>query len=257
MQCVAFCAGFNSIYHRCKYFFPISDITIELRSMGVPWTLHCWMNALAAAHELRLDTVIDQLLQDFLQVCPDDFSQQFVAECLPLLFSIFRCSKVSIHLEWTEWTSYVSYSIFNDSCMTTWFSSLSWTHIYTLGHFSEKATKRNYNNCAKPKKSSSPSSLLCVSSFMILFVMFTCFSIFPQSSSLLSFVLYSFYEKDIRSIVNEVRAEQGQKHITWLQISFPSPFPLHKTTKKKEAKKTGMMMIFPPKTTTDSSLSEL
>lgn len=67
--------------------------------MGVPWTLHCWMNALAAAHELRLDTVIDQLLQDFLQVCPDDFSQQFVAECLPLLFSIFRCSKVSIHLE--------------------------------------------------------------------------------------------------------------------------------------------------------------
>lgn len=64
--------------------------------MGVPWTLHCWMNALAAAHELRLDTVIDQLLQDFLQVCPDDYSQQFVMECLPLLFSIFRYSKVCV-----------------------------------------------------------------------------------------------------------------------------------------------------------------
>lgn len=72
------------------------DITIELRALGVPWTLHCWMHALAAAHELRLDTVIDQLLQDFLQVCPDDYSQQFVMECLPLLFNIFRYSKVCV-----------------------------------------------------------------------------------------------------------------------------------------------------------------
>ena len=74
----------------------LADITIELRALGVPWTLHCWMHALAAAHELRLDTVIDQLLQDFLQVCPDDYSQQFVTECLPLLFSIFRYSKVCV-----------------------------------------------------------------------------------------------------------------------------------------------------------------
>lgn len=70
------------------------DITVELRALGVPWTLHCWMHALAAAHELRLDAVIDQLLQDFLQVCPDDYSSQFVTECLPLLFNIFRYSKV-------------------------------------------------------------------------------------------------------------------------------------------------------------------
>uniref|UniRef100_A0A1I8NA82 BTB domain-containing protein n=2 Tax=Musca domestica TaxID=7370 RepID=A0A1I8NA82_MUSDO len=69
------------------------DITIELRTLGVPWTLHCWMHALAAAHELRLEGVIDQLLQDFLQVCPDDYSVQFVGECLPLLFNIFRYSK--------------------------------------------------------------------------------------------------------------------------------------------------------------------
>lgn len=72
-----------------------SDITVELRALGVPWTLHCWMHALAAAHELRLDAVIDQLLQDFLQVCPDDYSSQFVSECLPLLFNIFRYSKVN------------------------------------------------------------------------------------------------------------------------------------------------------------------
>jgi len=48
------------------------------------------MHALSAAHDLRLDAVIDQLLQDFLQVCPDDYSAQFVSECLSLLFNIFR-----------------------------------------------------------------------------------------------------------------------------------------------------------------------
>ncbi|KAJ8984963.1 hypothetical protein NQ317_007833 [Molorchus minor] len=70
------------------------DITVEIRTLGVPWTLHCWMHSLGAAHEARLDCVIDQLLQDFLQVCPDDYSSQFVQECLPLLFNIFRYSKV-------------------------------------------------------------------------------------------------------------------------------------------------------------------
>ncbi|KAL7020206.1 hypothetical protein ACKWTF_011416 [Chironomus riparius] len=84
----------EAMYHSAENNY--LDITIELRALGVPWTLHCWMHALAAAHELRLDTVIDQLLQDFLQVCPDDYSQQFVTECLPLLFSIFRYSKVCV-----------------------------------------------------------------------------------------------------------------------------------------------------------------
>ncbi|XP_062717124.1 uncharacterized protein LOC109418825 isoform X1 [Aedes albopictus] len=84
----------EAMYHSAENnHLDIVDITIELRALGVPWTLHCWMHALAAAHELRLDAVIDQLLQDFLQVCPDDYSQQFVTECLPLLFNIFRYSK--------------------------------------------------------------------------------------------------------------------------------------------------------------------
>ncbi|XP_015588276.1 ankyrin repeat and BTB/POZ domain-containing protein 2 isoform X2 [Cephus cinctus] len=69
------------------------DITMELRSLRVGWTLHCWMHSLSTAHEMRMDSIIDQLLQDFLQVCPDEYSTQFVQECLPLLFNIFRYSK--------------------------------------------------------------------------------------------------------------------------------------------------------------------
>ena len=64
----------------------------------MPWTLHCWMHTLATAHEHRLENIIDQLLQDFLQVWPDDYSSQFVDECLPLLFNIFRYSKVGRRL---------------------------------------------------------------------------------------------------------------------------------------------------------------
>ncbi|XP_053599891.1 ankyrin repeat and BTB/POZ domain-containing protein 2 isoform X2 [Plodia interpunctella] len=72
------------------------DITLELRALGVPWSLHAWTLSLAAAAEASLDHVIDQLLQDFLQVCPSDdshYSKQFIYECLPLLFNILRYSK--------------------------------------------------------------------------------------------------------------------------------------------------------------------
>ncbi|CAH4036159.1 unnamed protein product [Pieris brassicae] len=72
------------------------DITLELRALGVPWSLHAWTLSLAAAAEASLDHVIDQLLQDFLQVCPSDdshYGKQFIYECLPLLFNILRYSK--------------------------------------------------------------------------------------------------------------------------------------------------------------------
>ncbi|CAG7837994.1 unnamed protein product [Allacma fusca] len=71
------------------------EITLDMRNLGVPWTLHCWVNALGTAHDLRCEPVVDQLLQDFLQILPnEDFSQgHFAEECLPLLFTIFRNSK--------------------------------------------------------------------------------------------------------------------------------------------------------------------
>jgi hypothetical protein len=111
------------------------DITIELRALGVPWTLHCWMHALAAAHELRLDTVIDQLLQDFLQVCPDDYSQQFVTECLPLLFSIFRYSKVCVSNNFIlVYFLAAAYAILSSS---SWPPNLIPPHFLSLSFMSE------------------------------------------------------------------------------------------------------------------------
>lgn len=70
------------------------DITLDLRQLGVTWTLHCWMTSLSTATDLHLDSVMDNLLQDFLSAWPDDYSSQIVDECLPLLFNIFRYTKV-------------------------------------------------------------------------------------------------------------------------------------------------------------------
>ncbi|XP_076304276.1 ankyrin repeat and BTB/POZ domain-containing protein 2-like isoform X2 [Tachypleus tridentatus] len=69
------------------------ESTLDLRSIGVPWTLYCWMQTLATAHENHLGNIIDQILQDFVQVWIEDCCSQFVDECLPLLFTIFRHSK--------------------------------------------------------------------------------------------------------------------------------------------------------------------
>lgn len=69
------------------------EMTLDLRNVGVPWTLYCWMCALSVAQETRLDCIVDQLLQDFLHVWPEEQSLQFVDLCLPLLFNIFRHSK--------------------------------------------------------------------------------------------------------------------------------------------------------------------
>lgn len=91
-----FTVRFNSpaILNYSEFCFLLADITLELRALNVPWTLHVWMQSLATAHEVQLDSIIDQLLQEFSQVCPNDYSSQFVNECLPLLFNIFRHSKV-------------------------------------------------------------------------------------------------------------------------------------------------------------------
>lgn len=74
------------------------DITIQIRSLGIPWTLYCWINSLRAAHSTKQDSIIDQLLQDFLHICQDNFSTEFVQECLPLLFCIFKHNKVSLKI---------------------------------------------------------------------------------------------------------------------------------------------------------------
>ncbi|XP_064635835.1 ankyrin repeat and BTB/POZ domain-containing protein 2-like [Lineus longissimus] len=68
------------------------DITLELRSAGVPWTMHTWYQSVMAAHALTRKAILHCLLKDF-NLIPEDPSEEFLDECLPLLFTIFRKSK--------------------------------------------------------------------------------------------------------------------------------------------------------------------
>ncbi|CAG2107659.1 unnamed protein product [Medioppia subpectinata] len=52
--------------------------------------MHTWMATVGTAHGMRLDAIPEQLLQDFSHLWSDDCTVQFVDECLPLLFTIFR-----------------------------------------------------------------------------------------------------------------------------------------------------------------------
>lgn len=80
-----------------KHFFLNNlDITMELRVLGAPWTLHSWTLSLSSAHEARSEGACTQLLRDFIQLLPDDKQQmqQLAQDSLPLLFAVFRAGKV-------------------------------------------------------------------------------------------------------------------------------------------------------------------
>lgn len=69
------------------------ELTLDLRNLGVAWTMHTWLQTLQTANETQLVSVINELLQDFSTVWPKENSSYFVDVGLPLLLSIFRSCK--------------------------------------------------------------------------------------------------------------------------------------------------------------------
>ncbi|QQP56979.1 Uncharacterized protein FKW44_001826, partial [Caligus rogercresseyi] len=75
------------------------EITLDLRNMGVPWTLHTWLLSVAGidSSSSRMSGYLDELLQDFLaewqQTHDEQNSKYFIEEGLTLLFSMFKNCK--------------------------------------------------------------------------------------------------------------------------------------------------------------------
>lgn len=63
----------EAMYHGCEAGHV--ELTLELRQLGVAWTLHCWMTTLGTASDARHHSVVDALLQDFVPSWPDDSAQ--------------------------------------------------------------------------------------------------------------------------------------------------------------------------------------
>ncbi|XP_061532840.1 ankyrin repeat and BTB/POZ domain-containing protein 3-B isoform X3 [Phycodurus eques] len=69
------------------------DITIDIRSLGVPWTLHTWLESLRTCFSQHRRPLIQGLLKEFICIEEDEYTEELVTHGLPLMFQILGASK--------------------------------------------------------------------------------------------------------------------------------------------------------------------
>ncbi|KAG8538761.1 hypothetical protein GDO81_022124, partial [Engystomops pustulosus] len=69
------------------------DITMELRSLGVPWKLHVWIESLRTTFYHSHHSVMENLLREFSNIREEDYNEELITEGLTLLFTIFKTTK--------------------------------------------------------------------------------------------------------------------------------------------------------------------
>ncbi|NXD09515.1 ABTB2 protein, partial [Nothocercus nigrocapillus] len=69
------------------------DITMELRSLGVPWKLHVWIESLRTTFYQSRYSVVQTLLREFVTIKEEDYNEELVNDGLQLMFEILKTSK--------------------------------------------------------------------------------------------------------------------------------------------------------------------
>ncbi|XP_014062978.2 ankyrin repeat and BTB/POZ domain-containing protein BTBD11-A isoform X2 [Salmo salar] len=69
------------------------DITIDIRSLGVPWTLHTWLESLRTCFLQHRRSLIQGLLKDFICIQEEEYTEELITHGLPLMFQILHASK--------------------------------------------------------------------------------------------------------------------------------------------------------------------
>ncbi|XP_055367170.1 ankyrin repeat and BTB/POZ domain-containing protein 3-A isoform X3 [Betta splendens] len=83
----------EAMYHSAEHGHV--DITIDIRSLGVPWTLHTWLETLRTCFVQHRRPLIQGLLKDFSCIQEDEYTEELITHGLPLMFQILRSSKVT------------------------------------------------------------------------------------------------------------------------------------------------------------------
>ncbi|KAG9335193.1 hypothetical protein JZ751_005542 [Albula glossodonta] len=81
----------EAMYHSAEHGHV--DITIDIRSLGVPWTLHTWLESLRTCFQQHRRPLIQGLLKEFSCIQEEEYTEELITHGLPLLFQILRASK--------------------------------------------------------------------------------------------------------------------------------------------------------------------
>uniref|UniRef100_A0A4W6G3R6 BTB (POZ) domain containing 11a n=1 Tax=Lates calcarifer TaxID=8187 RepID=A0A4W6G3R6_LATCA len=81
----------EAMYHSAEHGHV--DITIDIRSLGVPWTLHTWLESLRTCFIQHRRPLIQGLLKDFSCIQEEEYTEELITHGLPLMFQILRTSK--------------------------------------------------------------------------------------------------------------------------------------------------------------------
>ncbi|EDO34265.1 predicted protein, partial [Nematostella vectensis] len=85
----------EAMYHSSEHGFV--EIAMELRSLGVPWSLHCWTQTLYHAYEQGQTAHARCLFRDFQSIPVNEYTVEFCEDGLAVLFHIFReCEDLSL-----------------------------------------------------------------------------------------------------------------------------------------------------------------
>ncbi|XP_072915950.1 ankyrin repeat and BTB/POZ domain-containing protein 3-like [Hemitrygon akajei] len=79
------------LYYSAEHGF--LDISLDCRSLGVPWRLHSWFLSLETAFLQRRRPVIQCLLREFGSIKEEEGDEELLLQGLPLLFNILKASK--------------------------------------------------------------------------------------------------------------------------------------------------------------------
>uniref|UniRef100_A0A8C6UFY3 BTB (POZ) domain containing 11b n=1 Tax=Neogobius melanostomus TaxID=47308 RepID=A0A8C6UFY3_9GOBI len=90
----------EAMYHSSEHSHV--DITIDIRSLGIPWTLHTWLESLRTCFLQHRRPLIQGLLKEFSCIEEDEYTEELITHGLPLMFQILRASKPATCSHFTQ-----------------------------------------------------------------------------------------------------------------------------------------------------------